>query len=119
MGFRRIDVYDIEPTAIPTPCPKTPLSCLGNGGSQDSSAGAIQYSQESPGPGLQPDNPVFQNSALGTNTAIPWPQGTHPCGNLMDYGFNGGARKLSGKAATALGLDYSMMTSYTPCGSDG
>lgn len=111
MDYDGFDVYDIEPTAIPTLFAQKPIILFGKWRGRP--AGAIHITGKSGTGDYSQTIQVSETAALGTNTAIPYLWARTRVENLMDYGFNGGDEEAVRKEVTALGLDYSMMTSYT------
>ena len=111
VDYDGFDVYDIEPTAIPTLFAQKPIVLFGKWRGRP--AGAIHITGKSGTGDYSQTIQVSETAALGTNTAIPYLWARTRVENLMDYGFNGGDEEAVRKEVTALGLDYSMMTSYT------
>ena len=111
VDYDGFDVYDVEPTAIPTLFAQKPIVLFGKW--RGNPAGAIHITGKSGTGDYSQTIQVSEASSSAENSAIPYLWARTRVENLMDYGFSGGDEEAVRKEVTALGLDYSMMTSYT------
>lgn len=109
VSFDGFDVYDVEPSALPTLYAQKPIVLLGKW--RGEAAGNIQITGTT-GSGTYTDSISVADSITAENNAIAYLWARKRVERLTDFGRNGSDPEAQ-EEVTQIGLKYSMVTPYT------
>lgn len=108
--FDGLDVYDVEPAALPTLFAQKPIVLFGK--YKGKAAGTITVTGKTGSGDYTQEISVSDNKVLSNNDSIRYLWARTRVESLMDYGYSKDDPKVKDEV-TQLGLTYSMMTPYT------
>lgn len=110
VSYDGFDVYDTQPSSLPTLFAQKPITIFGKWKGEP--AGTIRITGKTGNQDYAQDISVSETKPLEANNALPYLWARKKVEALMDYGFSEDEEAVK-KEVTQLGLDYSMLTSYT------
>ncbi|MDE7331042.1 MAG: VWA domain-containing protein [Lachnospiraceae bacterium] len=110
VAYDGFDVYDVEPTSLPTLFAQRPMVIYGKW--RGELTGTIEITGKNGKQGYQQKIPVSQIAPLEDNEAIRYLWARKKVERLTDYGLNEHDPDIK-EEVTQIGLAYSMMTPYT------
>lgn len=111
VAYDGFDVYDTEPSAVPSLFAQRPVTIFGKWRGEPS--GTIRITGNAGGQEYQQEIAVDQIKSLEINDAIRYLWARKRVEQLNDYGSGRSDDEAVKKEVTQLGLKYSMMTPYT------
>lgn len=110
VAFDGLDVYDVEPAALPTLFAQKPIVLFGK--YKGAAAGTITVTGKTGSGDYKQEISVADNKVLSNNDSIRYLWARTKVESLMDYGYSKDNPEVKDEV-TQLGLTYSMMTPYT------